>query len=168
MTNKRLCQLCYIFLVPVFILLTSCGEKNEAPDVSNIKVSLQTARFDRDLYAIDTNHIGAGLRQLAVKYPDFLNFYLDTLLGLGVNGNYSDTNKLLRELLTNKDYIGLRDTIAKHYPDTKAIENELVKGFQFMTHYYPDYKVPKIIFLSFHCSLRRLSQKMNTKINKCC
>jgi len=146
LSGKIICSFCFFLIV---LSICSCGGNNSnVPDVSGIKVSLETSRFDIDLYKTDTNKIADGLTQLKQKYRDFLDFYLDTLLELGIHGNYSDTNKALRELLTNRDYIGLHDTIINHYPDTKEIENELVKAFQFMKYYYPDYKVPRIIFLS--------------------
>src|SRR5690606_36160204 len=110
-----------IILLAGLITFTGCTGGNE-PDVSDIKVSLTSKRLDRDLAAIDTNQVAAGLQQLQDKYPGFLNFYLDTLMGFGVNGNFSDSNEAIalgvRSFLTHKDYRGLFDTVAKHYPDT--------------------------------------------------
>src|SRR6202000_1091853 len=84
----------YLFaFFSVAILISGCIERNDTPDISHIKVDLKTYRFDTDLFTIDTNHIGDGLKQLAVKYPDFLNFFLDTMLNYGIHGNYSDTTK---------------------------------------------------------------------------
>src|ERR1700733_7337763 len=122
-------------LLPVFIFFSSCNNSGEqTPDVSNIKVNLQTSRFDLDLYAIDTNHIGEGLQKLLIKYPDFLNYFLDTLMAYGIHRNFSDTSLGVRELdtfLTYKDYVNLEDTIKKHYPANKDIDNELSDGFRF-------------------------------------
>ena len=149
---KNILRFSYALLIPVVLLLAACGSKEKAPDVSNIKVSLRTARFDKDLYAIDTNHIGAGLQQLSAKYPWFLNFYLDTILGYGVHGNYSDTVEGIRiglhELLTHKDYVNLEDTIQHYYPDTKDAEAALTKGFQYMKYYFPNFNVPQVLFVN--------------------
>lgn len=136
----------------VVSMLASCGSGGEkAPDVSGVKIELNTRRLDKDLYSIDTNNIGTGLQSLSGKYPDFLNFYLDTLLGFGINRNYNDTNSAIRfglkSFLTHKDYRGLYDTVIKHFPDTKEIDGKLKSGFQYVTHYYPEYKTPNIIYL---------------------
>ena len=129
-----------VILLP--FLLGSCGGGEKIPDVSNIQVEIQSRRLDRDLAALDTNKLVEGLRTLKGKYPDFLDFYLDTLMGFGVKGNYADTSQAiqlgLRGFLTQKDYKGVFDTVAKHFPDTKKEEAALVKGFQFMKYYYPD------------------------------
>ncbi len=144
------------FLPVIFtsvLLLAGCNNQGEKiPDVSNIKVSLQTYRFDKDLYAVDTNHIGEGLQKLSLKYPDFLNFFLDTIMAFGINSNFADSNKAIKEglrvFLTYKDFTGLENTINKHYPDTKETDNELEKGFQYMKYYYPDFNPPKVIYVS--------------------
>lgn len=145
----RLSLLLLAALVSVCSL--SCGEKVEKPDVSDVKVSLSTKRLDKDLYSIDTNNMAPGLQQLSAKYPYFLNFYLDTLLGFGIHGNFSDTAAPvrygLRGFLTHKDYRGLYDTVVKHFPDTKEIDEELTEGFRYVKHYFPSYHEPEIIYL---------------------
>lgn len=131
--------------------ITGCGGGEKAPDVSNIEVNFSSQRLDKDLYMLDTNQLGAGLVQLQKMYPEFLGFYLDTLMGFSINGNFVDTNsgiqKGLKTFLTHKDYRGVFDTVLKHFPDEKVVNEKLVKGFQYMKYYYPEYKVPHIIYL---------------------
>jgi hypothetical protein len=154
MIKKSLLRGLPVLFVPAFLLLSACGNTNHAPDVSNVKVKLQTYRFDKDLYAIDTNHIGAGLSQLSAKYPDFLNFYLDTILAYDIHGNYNDTVKGIRDglriFLTYKDYVDLEDTIKQHFHDTKKEEEGLMSAFQYMKHYFPEYHVPKVLFVDLN------------------
>lgn len=132
------------------LMFQGCGSNNE-PDVDNIKIDLQTYRFDRDLAAVDTAHVTAGLQKLRQQYPFFLDFYLDTLMGFGVYGHYTDSSMAiqhgLQPFLAHKDIRGLFDTVAKHFPDTKQTDADLKKGMQYMKHYYPNYHVPKIVYL---------------------
>lgn len=137
------------------LLLGSCGNETEkVPDISGIKVQIQTMRFDKDLYAIDTNHIGAGLAQVKQKYPDFLDFFIDTVMSFGVRGNYSDTARPVREAmheyLTYKDFTNLQDTINHYYPDTKRIDETISKGFSYMKSYIPAFTPPKKIIYANH------------------
>lgn len=145
-----------IALVPLLVLLGSCGNSEKAPDVSNIKVDLKTSRFDLDLYALDTNHLGDGLQKLHTKYPDFLDYFLDTLMAYNIKGSYSDTTKGVREdlkqFLTFKDYVALEETIKKEYPDCKDVDKELTYGFRYLKHYFPDAVLPKIIYLNMGLS----------------
>ncbi len=138
----------FIFLV----YFASCKNDGSGPDVSGIKVNLNVRRLDADFAAIDTARPGTGIRILNQKYPDFLSFYTDTLLGIGIKGNYSDTayaiHHNLTSYLTHKDFRGLADTIAKAFPDTKSMDEALVKGFQHMKYYYPQYQEPKIVYFN--------------------
>jgi hypothetical protein len=150
----------YIIPLPfifVALLFFGCDNKKvDTPDVSNIKLDLQTARFDKDLYAIDTNNIGAGLQQLHAKYPDFLDYFLDTLMAYNIHGNYNDTVAGIREglkpFLSFKDFVELQDTINKYYPDTKETDEELTNGFKLVKHYFSDKPVPKIIYVNMGLS----------------
>src|SRR4051812_6322222 len=93
-------------IVAIGFFSTGCNDAEKAPDVSGIKVELKTSRFDKDMLAIDTNNITAGLQQLHQKYPDFLNFFLDTLMGFEIKGDYSEYNPAVqgfRHYLTQKD-----------------------------------------------------------------
>ena len=134
----------------------SCKDSDDTPDVSKIKIALQTYRFDKDLYAIDTNHIADGLKKLLVKYPDFLNYYLDTIREYNIHGNFNDTVKGIREDvkldLTFKDFVNLQDTINKYYPTNKDIDEELTRGFTYLKYYFPEAPVPRIIYLNMGLS----------------
>lgn len=155
--KKILCTFILLALAVNTFLLLGCGNKNEnIPDTSGINVSLETHRFDLDLYAIDTNNIGSGLQQLHEKYPDFLDYFLDTLMAYGINGNYSDTVGGIREglkpFLAFKDYTELEDYIKKQYPDTKDVDAALTKGFKLMKYYFPSYNVPRIMYMNMGLS----------------
>lgn len=138
------------------LILPGCTETTDRPDTSGIDIKLNTRRFDKDLYAIDTNNIETGLHQLAKKYPNFLNYFLDTVMAYGLYGNFSDTvtgiKDGLRPFLTYVDFVELEQTIQDTYPDTKDIDKELADGFRLMKYYFPDYNVPDVIYLNMGLS----------------
>lgn len=146
-----------LLLCITLLAFTQCRNSGDKiPDVSGIQISLHTSRFDEDLYALDTKNITQGLRKLHDKYPDFLDYYLDTIMAYNIYGNYSDTAKGVREGLladlTEKGHIGLEDTIMKYYPNNKDVDEALTAGFKLMKYYFPDYTVPKIIYLDMGLS----------------
>ena len=151
---------CYspvMFIVLFGISLSSCHSADEhIPDVSAIKVELHTARFDKDLYALDTNNLGAGLQKLHAQYPDFLDYYLDTVMAYGIRGNFNDTVQGVREglrvFLTFRDFKGLEDTIKKYYPDSKETDAMLTDGFKFLKYYFPDFNIPRIYYVNMGLS----------------
>ena len=148
-----------VLLAGLFVTsFAGCSSDNieKIPDISSTKITLQTSRFDLDLYAIDTNNISAGLHQLAGKYPDFLDYFLDTVMAYGIHGNYADTTEGIRvglkTFLSFRGFKTLEDTIKKNYPDNKDIDAELTQGFAFMKHYFPDAETPKVIYLNMGLS----------------
>ncbi len=141
-----------LVIAALTLLLSSCGNDTEKkPDVSEVKIQMVTQRLDKDLEAIDTTNIAGGLQALHSKYPEFLNFYLDTLMGLGIEGKFIDSNpgitKGMHAFLTYKDYRDLFDTVNKHYPDTKALDEQLASGFKYARHYFPEFKEPKVVYI---------------------
>lgn len=147
---KKLTVLPLLFAL---FVLGSCGDNNsKTPNVSGVKIDLKTYRFDLDMYAIDTNHIADGLKNLDEKYPDFLKFFLDTVMPFNVRGNFNDTVLGIREgvhdYLTYPDYVHLQDTVKKNFPDTKETDEAITKGYQLMKSYLPETTVPRIMYIN--------------------
>lgn len=148
----------YWVMIPfVALMLCRCSNGPEnTPDVSAIKITIKTNRFDKDLFAIDTNHIADGLKKLHEKYPDFLDYYLDTVREFNIRGNYNDTVQGIRDylhlFLTYKDYVQLQDTINKYYSQTADIDKKLTEGFRFLKYYFPDAAIPRIIYMNMGLS----------------
>lgn len=139
-----------ILLSSAAIFISGCRD-NKKPDISKINIDLKTKRLDKDLYALDTNNIAEGLKSIEAKYPEFIGFYLDTLMGFGINHDYNDSNpgiqKGLKTFLTHEDYRGVFDTVLAQYPDVQPINEELIKGFKYVKYYFPNYETPEIIYL---------------------
>ena len=49
----------------------SCKTKKEIPDVSGIKIVLQTERFEKDFFELDTLHLNESLQNLHKKYHGY-------------------------------------------------------------------------------------------------
>src|SRR5215510_3989583 len=70
-----------LFLLTAIVLF-SCTNKKNIPDVSGIKADLTAQRFDRDFFGIDTVNIEQSLSALQIKYPDFLPLFLQNIVGV--------------------------------------------------------------------------------------
>lgn len=128
--------------------VSSCGGgvQHNAPDVSKVEVPYTSFPFYRDFAAIDTNHIADGLTKLKGQYPDFLDFYLDTLISSGTHGHYTDTSRFLKSFLTYKDYRQLFDTVNKAFPDTKVYDEQLKTTFRYIRFYDSSFAIPSRVF----------------------
>jgi hypothetical protein len=137
-----------LIIVAVTMTLSSCSNKGtaDAPDVSKINIPYKSYAFYKDFAAVDPNHIAAGLGQLKNKYPAFTDFYLDTLIGFGYHHQYNDTNKMMHDFLTLKDYRSLLDTVTKAFPDTKKYDEWLKQSFCYLHYYDSTFDVPYNVY----------------------
>ena len=128
--------------IAVIFILSSCGN-NHLPDVSGIKIDASIARFDRDFFSADTNHIVQGLDAVQKKYPYFFTDFIQNI----VVGSSSDTVHTVPVIVNA--YISnsrpLYDSVQKKFPDLGDIEEQMKKGFQYVKYYYPSYKVPRLV-----------------------
>lgn len=128
-----------IFSVLFFcLILFACKNKKPAPDVSNIKINVQLKRFDKDLFAIDTNNIQQSLNKLQQQYGSFLNDYLYNIMILTPQ---PDTVAQKIKMFLH-DYNYVYNTAEKQFGNFDDAFNQIRKGLQYVKYYFPDYKTP--------------------------
>lgn len=123
----------------------SCGNDRNIPDVSKVKIDLQTQQFEKDFFALDTMNLSASLQGLHRKYPDFFQDFIFNILALPAHPDSTTAvENGVRSFIST--YHSLKDTANKAIGDMGAVEKEIKRGLQFVKHYFPEYKVPtKII-----------------------
>ncbi len=124
----------------------SCNSHKNIPDVSSIKVNLETKRFEKDFFAIDTTKVAESMKMILQKYPDFLPAFTANMLGLDLDSLLVPHNRQDRAVaMFIHDYILVKDSAELLYnnfnKETKAIE----QGLQFVKYYFPKYKLPESI-----------------------
>ncbi|RYY53928.1 MAG: hypothetical protein EOO09_16165, partial [Chitinophagaceae bacterium] len=118
------------------IVLFSCNNENNAPDVSGVKVSLVVKRFDRDFFAIDTTQLESSLGKLQQVYPDFLGIYMNNIAGI--------TNPAeVRSFYAS--YRPVYDSAQLLYANFEPVRADLEKAFRYVKFYFPDYKLPAAV-----------------------
>ena len=124
----------------------SCNNDKNIPDVSSIKVKLNTKRFEKDFFEMDTTRVAQSMKSILNKYPDFLPAFTANMLGLDLDSLLVAGNRQDRAIkMFIHDYMPLKDSaevMYKNFDDeTKSIE----KGLQFVKYYFPSYKIPQSI-----------------------
>jgi len=124
--------------------LFSCNGKNEIPDVSSVKIQLNTRRFEQQFFALDTNNIMPQLDKLIAGYPSFGENFMGTILGIDPKWPADTTATYIKQFIAYSRNV--YDTSQKYFKDFLPYENEIKRGLQFVKFYYPAYKIPtKII-----------------------
>ncbi len=140
-------QLPSLPFLSIFLILTACqpDATEQIPDVSDIQVDLRINRFERDLFALDTQNIEAGLQQLKAKYPVFSQVYLGQILGasdprIAPQGEAA----YVRGFLTYPPVRRLYDTTMVVYPDMQPYAEDFRSALRFFKYYFPDEPVPDV------------------------
>lgn len=128
----------YIITLFTFLSLVACSNSKKTPDVSKIKVELTTQRFEKDFFALDTNHLDAEMQQLYVKYQQF---YIDFLQNVLASDPQPDSVLKNVQLFINA-YRNIYTVSQSLYVDVTPIENEIKQGFKLMKYYFPNYQLP--------------------------
>jgi hypothetical protein len=131
----------YFLVLVVVTCIVACNSGPNAPDVSDIHVTLQTERFEQDFFSIDTANVYPSLVKLQQKYPGFLNDYVVNILGIPLlPGPDTATDRLIKKFIS--DYRPIKDTVDKVFHSIDATTAEVRKGLQYAKYYFPEYKLP--------------------------
>jgi hypothetical protein len=146
MTNKTVMSIMRWTISSLLILIViSCNNSNNKPNVSDIKVDVKIQRFDKDFFSMDTNRLDQSLNELNKKYPAFFPLYAEFLSP--INPMVKQGGKTYEEAV--KIYFRtikpLADAVEKKYSNLDKIQKELQKGFKYVKHYYPSFKVPAVV-----------------------
>jgi hypothetical protein len=125
------------FLVICLLFFVFGCKNKKAPDVSGITIALQTERFEKDFFRLDTLQLDASLNQLNKTYPGFTQDFLFNILGTSPDSAGKDVRSFIRT------YRDMNKTAEEKLRNFTPIEQEIKKGLQFVHHYFPSYKLPQ-------------------------
>ena len=131
--------ICLLTLLSFF----SCKNKKNIPDVSDIKITLTTKRFEKELFSLDTNQLSAQLDPLVSSYPDFGEIFLQNIIGADPQWSSDTTAEYVKGFVSA--YKTVFDTSENIFSDFSPYEREIKYALQFVKYYFPNYKVPEKI-----------------------
>ncbi|HUC79629.1 MAG TPA: hypothetical protein VMR70_01885 [Flavisolibacter sp.] len=132
---------CLLFAVVLF----SCSNENNAPDVSGIKMDVSVKRFDRDFFAMDTTQLQTSLQGLEQKYPEFLDLYFKYFAPIREIAAQNNAGFDSGLLIYYRFIRPLADSVEQKFPNTNAIEKGLEENLRYVKHYFPSFKTPEVI-----------------------
>ena len=132
-----------MFTAAIFV---SCNSNKNIPDVSSIKVNLETRRFEKDFFAIDTLKVAESMHSILQKYPDFLPLFTANILGLDLDSLLIPGNRETQAVrMFIHDYMPLKDSAEQLYSNFSKETNAIEQGLQFVKYYFPQYKIPQSV-----------------------
>lgn len=131
-------------IISLSFLLTTCSPKNDAPDVSDIKVGLEIIRFEKAFFEMDTTDIRRSFNTLSQKHPGFTSLFAEQILGIPPNDSGDLTVTVLKTFLNDyRPILKMSDAV---FLDFKKQEEEIRQGLRYLRHYFPEYEQPKRLY----------------------
>ena len=130
----------YSLLTVITLSIFSCSENKQKPDVSNIPVKLETVRFEKDFFGLDTNQFEQSIDSLREKHHDFFNDFVLKILAL----EGTDTAKwddVIKQFYA--DYKPIYDSTIKLDQDIEEAKKKLETSLRYVKYYFPQYKLPE-------------------------
>lgn len=128
-----------LYLLLATAMLISCKNKS-GPDVSNIQVNLQTVRFEKDFFALDTNDLDNSLQQLFSRHQAFFPDYMQHILGISNIDSGGQALSAVKQFI--HDYKPVYDSVTKTFPDLNKEEWEIKDALRHVKYYFPKYTLP--------------------------
>lgn len=128
------------------LLYAACGDESgqRGPDVSDIAVNVAMQRFERDLFALDTNNLQPGLSALAVQYPDFLPFFLTEIAHDQTNPDESPLDAI-SGFVKSPQVRRLNDSCQAAFPDLTGLHRDLTEMMRYYRYYFPQKPLPRFV-----------------------
>lgn len=132
-----------------FVCLLVCFSCSESAQkrfkikIDNSSPQISIHRFDRDVFALDTNNIASGIPNLEKKYGSFFNLYTQHIMQLGSidSASFIPTFRLF---LTDSVFRNVYQESLTVFDDVSEIEKKITVAFQYIKHYFPEKKIPEV------------------------
>jgi hypothetical protein len=130
-------------LIVVVLFFSSCENKN-SPDLSGIDLPVTVKRFEKDLFAMQSNASVSEIDVLYSNYPVFGDLFFSTILNADPNWSKDTLMLYTQSFLTA--YRSIFDTCNLLYKDFSPYSNEIIDGLKRMKFYFSkDDSLPKQI-----------------------
>jgi hypothetical protein len=130
------------------ILFFSCDTNKNKIDVSKVKHSFKSIRFDKELFASDTTNFPQSITSLINKYPLFADIYFKEITGFAKTNDSTMFYNSVKHFITYKDYKGLQDSVNVKFADTKKLDATLLDLFKHIKYYFPETKLGTVYYFT--------------------
>jgi len=146
MVQKRMFELMLIgFYLSCFGFI-ACQKSNRdpVPDVSNIAAELKWFRFEKELFALDSNKLTVELLALIQKYPAFSKLYFTQIVPMTeqLDSIQPEFSRALRTFLNDPFTKDLYLKTTRVFKEDQDISKSMLHAVRLMKYYFPDEKDP--------------------------
>ncbi len=145
-TKRFYKKLKYVFFLNMGLIfaLTSCNRNKHDIDVSEIEVTMEWQRLDRDFLKFRKGEFEVVNRELGRQYGAFYDRYLRSIVGLGAKDDPALAYRV-KDFVNDREVYEIFEVTDKEYQDITEEKKAIEKAFAYYRHYFPERTVPKIV-----------------------
>ncbi|HLP05655.1 MAG TPA: hypothetical protein VK152_09525 [Paludibacter sp.] len=129
----------------VFVLFTACNKSRFEINTSENRVEVKIQRFDKDLMALDTTNLHAGIQKLYAGYKEFLPAFSSNILVVPATDT-AEVARLIGNFLKDTTFSKVNRKTIETFNNVSDIEKKVSDAFTYIHHYFPGIKLPEIYF----------------------
>jgi hypothetical protein len=136
-------KISFVLLIVLPFLIIGCSKSRFKINTNESDLTIKIGRLDKDVFALDTNNIAAGIPALKAEYGTFFDLYTQNVLQLG-SPDSAQFIPTFRKFLTDPTFRDVYKESQQVYGDVSDIEKKLTIAFKYQQHYFPEKVIPKI------------------------
>ncbi|MFZ4058479.1 MAG: hypothetical protein ACOYKE_10080 [Ferruginibacter sp.] len=123
------------------VVVQGCNNRN-IPDVSNIKINIETERFEKKLFDTSATNLMNYINEIQnSSTPSFHQMYFTEILGVDPKAPKDSISVYVNQFI--KAFRPVYDTAEKVFSNFAPYEQEIKEGLQFVKYYFPNYPAPQ-------------------------
>jgi len=134
-----------LIIICISILACNVNSNSKLPDISNIEKIVEIKNFEKALFQTNVKGQPFSQERLLNDFPAFYPFYANELMQWDSQDTTKWKNALL-EFTKNQDIQSLYDSVSVKFNNLETINKELVTAFKYFQYYFPDHKIPDVVY----------------------
>jgi len=133
-------------IINLLLLVTLSGCKNDPlkVNISDIDLTVEVERFDRELFTLDFDTVGAAVSTFYRQYGDFFDVFNVHVINIGP-ASQKYYGSYLSMFVNDPQNYEVYAYTQEVYPDMDATEAMLTNGFKRYLYHFPDSAVPEVV-----------------------
>lgn len=132
--------------VLLVLVLVSCQSDRLEIDISDVEVTLQSSRFDKDLFGADFDQLDDTYQGLYQSYGSFFAEYLEVIMRTGP-ADQPQSLAMLEDFVADEFMQKVfQDISSIHDPAMSGYDDQFTNAFRHLKYHFPEEVVPEIIY----------------------
>jgi hypothetical protein len=129
-----------LIILMLFVILSCKNESKEDINLDGLDGQFQLIRFDKEIFAIDTNKFSTSFLDFKNKYPALSEIYLRNIIQV----DSIEEMGFMRGFITNSTVKKLVDTTNLILPNLDLFKKEMESHLKHIKYYFKGYESPKV------------------------